>query len=312
MKQKLHFNKNMILLGLITIFSINNVSAQQEAQFTQYLDNMQYYNPAYVGTHQAMNITLLHRQQWVGFKGAPMSTSFSFNTPLRYYNLGLGFSVLNDHLGPVNKTWIDLDLSYTLHFSKNSGQLTFGLKGGIDLVNSDFDDLYQVNPGDELMKNDYRNTILANIGAGVYYHSDQFFAGFAIPRIGEHLTITDALLQFDDQRHYYLMIGGYFNVNRMLKIRPSLMAKMTMNAPIALDLSLDFILYNRFWIGANYRALESVGIIFQYQINPQFKIGYGFDLSTTRMIKYNYGSHELMLSYDFVFNKKKAATPRYF
>lgn len=303
---------HLILLAYCIVSSIFSVRGQQEAQFTQYLDNMQYFNPAYVGTRDAMNLTLLHRQQWVGFQGAPMSTSLSFNSPIKFTGLGIGFSILNDHVGPTNRTWIDLDVSYTIKFDRDRGQLSFGLKGGIDLLNSDFSELHQFDNGDPLIKNDFQNSMLANLGAGIYYHSKHFFAGIAVPKIGEHLTITDGNLYYEDQRHYYAMIGGCFDVNRMLKIRPSALFKVTKNAPFSLDLSMALIFYDRFWIGGNYRLKESIGIIAQYQISPQFKIGYGFDLPTTRLLKYTYGSHELLLSYDFEFNSKRIITPRYF
>lgn len=301
-----------LLAGIIMLFALPTSWSQQEAQFTQYLDNMQYYNPAYVGSRDAMNLTLLHRQQWVGFKGAPMSTSLSFHTPLKLKGLGIGISALNDKWGPVNSTWVDLDISYSLKFKKGNGQLSFGVKGGLNILNSSFGNLYQVDEGDPMVAEEYRNSMLGNIGAGIYYHSDHFFAGVAVPRIGEDLTISDGNIKYADQRHYYLMIGGYFNVNRMLKIRPSAMVKMTENAPLAIDGSLAFIFYDKFWLGANYRVLESAGFIAQYQISPQFKLGYGFDLPTTQLIRHSYGTHELLLSIDFVFNKKKIITPRFF
>src|SRR5690625_2289907 len=105
----------LLLTSVFTLFMLSTVFTQQQAQFTQYMDNMLYYNPAYAGSHDAMSISALHRQQWAGFDGAPMSTTFGLHTPL-VKNLGLGVSLLNDRVGPINSTWANIDVSYTVNF----------------------------------------------------------------------------------------------------------------------------------------------------------------------------------------------------
>lgn len=301
----------MIVFILITV---NTIVAQQEAQFTQYMDNMLYYNPAYAGSRDALSISALHRQQWVGFDGAPMSTTLSLHTPLSYENIAVGLSVLNDKVGPVNATWINADVSYSLKFKNHNGRLNFGINGGINLLNGDLASLVKTDAGDEALNVRYQNDLKPNLGAGIYYHSDHFFAGVAVPRIlDDGKNLSNILNEgYMSQRHYYAMIGGYFNASRMLKIRPSAMLKITENAPLALDLSMAFIFYDQFWLGANYRLLESAGIFAQYQINKSFKIGYAFEYSTTKLRGHHYGTHELLLGYDLMFKGKSLTTPRYF
>lgn len=303
-----------ILMVVTTTFYIGTTIAQQEAQFTQYLDNMIYYNPAYAGSNDMLSISALHRQQWAGFKGAPMSTTLGINTPLRYDNIGIGMSLLNDKVGPTNNTWINADVSYSLKFKRHKGRLSFGLKGGVNLLNGDINQLYKQDDSDEILDVRYQNEAKFNIGAGVYYHSEQFFVGVAVPRIIDNVKEANELInpKYISQRHYYLTIGGYINANRMLKIRPSAMLKVTENSPMAIDANLAFIFYNQFWVGANYRVLESAGIYVQYQISNQFKVGYAFEFSTTQLRAHNAGTHELMISYDLLLNNKSFASPRYF
>lgn len=303
-----------ILMVVTTTFYIGTTIAQQEAQFTQYLDNMIYYNPAYAGSNDMLSISALHRQQWAGFKGAPMSTTLGINTPLRYDNIGIGMSLLNDKVGPTNNTWINADVSYSLKFKRHKGRLSFGLKGGVNLLNGDINQLYKQDDSDEILDVRYQNEAKFNVGAGVYYHSEQFFVGVAVPRIIDNVKEANELInpKFISQRHYYLTIGGYIDANRMLKIRPSAMLKVTENSPMAIDANLAFIFYNQFWVGANYRVLESAGIYVQYQISNQFKVGYAFEFSTTQLRAHNAGTHELMISYDLLLNNKPFASPRYF
>lgn len=305
--------KNLIITSqlIIALLIGTTITAQQEAQFTQYIDNMQYYNPAYVGSSDRMNISAFHRQQWVGIEGAPMTQTLNLHTPLKYESLGLGVSVLNDRIGPLNQTWINADIGYTLKFRRHDGKLSFGMKGGINLVNNRLSELYTPDQGDFLLAENVSNQILPNLGAGVYYHSKHWFAGFSVPRIIESQSGAGEL-SFNDQRHFYGSLGGYFNVNRMLKIRPSTLIKFTQNSPLAVDLSLAFIFYDRLWLGANYRVQDSGGAYFQYQINDQFKLGYGFDIATSSLFRYNFGTHEVILSYSFIKKGKKITSPRYF
>lgn len=288
--------------------------AQQEPQFTQYMDNMQYYNPGYVGSREMLNITALHRQQWAGFSGAPMTTTFAMNTPLRYESVGVGLSLMNDKIGPTNATWINADVSYSLRFKKHKGRLSFGLKGGINLLNGDLSKLTKQDATEEALNMRYQNEIQPNIGAGIYYQSTQWFVGLAVPKIIQNLKDANSLtsLEYLDQRHYYFTVGGYINASRMLKIRPSAMLKVTENAPLTLDGSLAFIVYDKLWLGGNYRLEESAGVFVQYQISNQFKIGYAFEMATSKLRSHNAGTHEIMLSYDFLFKGKSLSSPRYF
>lgn len=304
--------KNLRICITVLVMGVTSYSiAQQEAQYTQYLDNMLYYNPAYAGQRDMMNFNLLHRQQWIGFDGAPMTTSFSVHSPLRYESVGLGLSILNDKVGPTNATWINADASYALRFKKHKARLSFGLKGGIQLMNGNLASLTKQDGTDADLNTRYNNAVTPNIGAGIYYHSEQWFLGISIPKILEtKQSITD--VQYLDQRHYYFTLGGYIHLNRMLKLRPSALFKMTTNSPFAFDANLALIIYDKFWIGANYRLSESAGALVQFSINNQFKIGYAVDIATTKLVRTNYGSHEILLSYDLNVNKKKIISPRFF
>jgi type IX secretion system PorP/SprF family membrane protein len=300
----------IIIVVLFVGLGFNSIS-QQEAQYTQYMDNMLYYNPAYAGSRDVLNMTALHRQQWAGYKGAPITSSFTFNTPLRYKSIGVGFSFLNDKVGPTNSTSLNADVSYSLRFKQNDGRLSFGLKGGINLLNGDLSALSKQDVTDDVFNYRYQNAIQPNIGGGIYYHSKTWFVGLSVPKIIQ--TTKDLTsINYMDQRHYFFTVGGYITASRMLKIRPSAMLKVTENAPFALDGTVAFIFYDKLWLGGNYRLSESGGIFLQYQLSNQFKIGYAFEIATTELRKNSAGTHEVLLSYDLVFKNKSLASPRYF
>lgn len=306
MKKQLH-----IISIICIICNIYPVLGQQEPQFTQYNDNILYYNPAYAGSRGTFNISGIHRQQWVGIDGAPITQSLFFHSPLRYESVGLGLSLINDKVGPLNSTWVNADFSYSLKF-KNASKLAFGVKAGMNIMNGRFSEINTNEANDPIMSQNFSNKVNPNIGLGIYYHANQWYAGFAVPKIVQPKSNTPNTSTVMEQRHYYFMAGGYFNVNRMIKLRPSTMLKITEQAPLALDVSLACIFYDKIWVGANYRLLESAGAFFQILIDSKFKIGYSFDLSTSKLIRHNYGTHEILLTYDLFFKKDGVVSPRFF
>ena len=115
------------IFSIVLMFTAFVSFAQQDAQFTQYMYNTININPAYAGSRGALSIFALHRTQWVGLEGAPVTNAVSINTPLNTSNLGLGVSIVNDKIGPTHENTISADLSYTVPTSETF-KLSFGIK----------------------------------------------------------------------------------------------------------------------------------------------------------------------------------------
>ncbi len=287
------------------------VNAQQDPHFTQYFDNALFVNPAYAGSKGVMNITGLHREQWVGFEGRPRSTTFSIHSPLTYESVGLGFTLVNDQIGPIQQTMFYGDFSYSIRFRQKDHKLSFGLKAGVNMINISSNDLATTDPSDPKLLNNVRNHINPNFGLGIYYHTPKFFVGLSSPKILENSY--DGLSKTNvERRHYFGIIGGVIKLSNTWKLRPSAQIKVTMGAPIGIDLSTAGIYREKFWMGAMYRVNAAFGAFVQYQITPQFKLGIASDFGTQQIRNYNYGTFEMLASYDFVFKKQGIRSPRYF
>ena len=89
------------LFSFVLMFTALVSFAQQDAQFTQYMYNTININPAYAGSRGALSVFALHRTQWVGLDGAPVTNAVSVNTPFNNSRLGLGVSIINDKIGPT-------------------------------------------------------------------------------------------------------------------------------------------------------------------------------------------------------------------
>ena len=126
-----------MLLFIATLGNVNQTFAQQDSQYTNYMYNTINVNPAYAGSRGVMSIFGMHRTQWVGLDGAPVTNTFSLNTPINNSNLGLGLSFVNDRIGPSDENAISADISYTIQTSETY-KLSFGVKGTANLLNVDY------------------------------------------------------------------------------------------------------------------------------------------------------------------------------
>lgn len=300
---------------LVIVFMFFSVvcSAQQDAQFTQYMYNTISVNPAYAGSRGALSVFGLYRTQWIGLDGAPETSTFSINTPLNNSKLGLGVSLVNDKIGPTNENNLSADLSYSIPTSE-SFQLSFGIKGSLNIFNLDASKLSFEDQGDPQFQ-DLDNKISPNIGAGVYWHSDRAYIGFSVPNFIEtNRYDNNDVAIFKDKINYYLMAGYVFNLDHLqyIKFKPALLTKMVQGAPLQVDVSGSFMFNDKFVVGVAYRWSASLSAMAGFQVTDGLYLGYGYDHETTNLRKYNSGSHEIFLRFEFLKNYNKMTSPRFF
>jgi type IX secretion system PorP/SprF family membrane protein len=298
------------LFSIVLMFTAIVSFAQQDAQFTQYMYNTININPAYAGSRGVLSIFALHRTQWVGLDGAPVTNAVSMNTPLNANNLGLGVSIINDKIGPTHENTISADLSYTIPTSETF-KLSFGIKATANLFDLDVTRLNPVD--DDPSLHDYNNKFSPNIGAGVYLHSNKAYVGFSVPNFIESNRYDDnEVAIFKEKINYYLIAGYVFDLNNSIKFKPAVLTKMVEGAPLQVDVSGNFMFSEKFVIGLAYRWSAAMSAMVGFQATEGLYIGYGYDLETTNLDNYNSGSHEIFLRYELFRNNNKITTPRFF
>ncbi|MEP2279003.1 type IX secretion system membrane protein PorP/SprF, partial [Maribacter sp.] len=259
----------------------------------------------------------LHRSQWVGLDGAPTTQTLNFHTPVSEH-VGLGLSVVNDEIGNGTNqdTYIDAAFSYTVNTSEE-GKLSFGLKAGGHLFNVDFTKLR--NYGAESNLPNIDNKFSPNFGAGIYYHTDQFYAGLSVPNFlqTEHFDSSDtnsSSLIAQERMNFYLITGYVFELKNDVKFKPAALIKAVKGAPLQMDLSANFLFNDKFSLGAAYRWDAAVSALFGFQLNDQLMLGLAYDKETTDLgaTRFNDGSFEIMLRYEFLNKYKRVITPRFF
>jgi type IX secretion system PorP/SprF family membrane protein len=285
--------------------------AQQDAQFTQYMYNTININPAYAGSRGFMSFFGLHRTQWVGLDGAPVTNSFSINTPISNSKMGVGLSFLNDRIGPTNENEISADVSYSIRTSE-SFRLSFGLKVTANVFNLDVSKLNPVSQNDPQFQN-LNNSFSPNFGAGLYLHSEKTYIGISVPNfIESNKYDSNSVAMFKEKVNYYLIAGHVFDISENLKFKPSLLTKMVTGAPLQVDVSGNFLISKKFVIGGAYRWSAAFSAMAGFQISEGIFVGYGYDKETTNLANYNSGSHEIFLRFELSKTYNKITSPRFF
>lgn len=307
-----------IILIIAVLISLN-ASAQQDPIYSQYMFNMLAINPAYAGSREILSTTILYRTQWVNIDGAPTTVAFSADMPIMKKQIGLGINFADDQLGVTHNTVLNISYAYRLRVSEN-GMLGMGLQGGFNQYKADF---ISVNT---TQNSSYQadvafasniNRFLPNAGIGLWFATDRLYLGASVPKLLRNrlsdVETSESEGYGNRQNYHYFITGGYvFALNDVLKLKPSALLKVVHGSPIQMDLNANLWMHDVVGVGISYRSGDSIDLLLEFQVTSQFRIGYAFDYALTDLQQYNSGTHEIMLRYEFGFDKGKILSPRHF
>ncbi|MEO8254129.1 MAG: type IX secretion system membrane protein PorP/SprF [Flavobacterium sp.] len=319
------------ILDMILVLVVSISYSQQDSQFTQYMYNTVNINPAYAGSRESLSVFALHRTQWLGLEGAPVTNTFSINTPNGPLNdcnicphettplsaIGFGLSVMNDKIGPSDESNISLDLSYTIHTSEIY-KLSFGLKASANFLNIDFSKLNQYDKNDYTFDTNIDNKFSPNIGLGFYLHSENTYLGLSVPNLLEtkhfdrYAGTVDNSHVAKENMNFYMIAGHVFDLSEDVKFKPSILAKYIQGAPLQVDLSGSLLINEKFVAGLAYRWSAALSVMAGFQLSSSWFIGYSYDLDTTRLSNYNSGSHEIFFRYELFDRYGRTMSLRFF
>jgi type IX secretion system PorP/SprF family membrane protein len=299
------------IIAVISLLIFSAANAQQDPQYTQYMYNPINVNPAYAGSKGVLSIFGMHRTQWVGLDGAPVTNTISVNSPVGK-NVGLGVSFINDRIGVMDENSFSVDFAYTIR-GAGSHKLAFGLKGTADVLNVDYTKLEIYDPTDPSYQVNIENHFMPNFGIGIYWYSQQSYIGFSVPNLLESDHYDDNVVAVSKEKLHYYLTGGYvFDLSYNLKFKPATMIKATVGAPLQVDFSANFLFAKNFTVGVAYRWDAAVSALVGFQITKGIFAGYAYDMETTKLANYNSGSHEIFLRFEFLGRQKNVMDPRFF
>lgn len=324
--QNQKIRKYAFRLALVLMLISSATFAQQDAMFSQYMFNGLAINPAYAGTRNVLSTTALFRKQWVRIPGSPTTETFTMDTPFsRKKKGGLGINLINDKIGVTNTLGLYGVYAYRVKISRNK-TLSFGLQAGVSQYRANFTSVSLTR--DLTYDAAYENNVKRwnpNFGFGMYYYTKKFYAGLSIPhfipgkllsKIKSSDNYYENFISNKDKAHQYahafLTAGYIIKIKKDIKLKPSVLVKYVYGAPIELDLNANVWFYDIVSAGLSFRTADAILVMLEVQANKQWRIGYSFDYSYTRLRKYNSGTHEIMLRYEFSYERAKLLTPRYF
>ena len=303
-------NAKIFFILMLTLI-VNELSAQQQVMFTQYMFNGLAINPAYAGHAEALSVTALGRYQWVGVDGAPNTQTLSVHSPITKNKIALGALFVRDKIGVTTQNGLFTSYAYRVKFNEKA-TLSMGVQLG-------FTDFRTNNAGlrrssnDPMTSNEEIRGFMPNLGAGVFFSTQRFYLGVSSPFILNKVVGNENDGQGAKQiRHLFAMTGFVIDINRSLKLKPSGLLKVVAGAPIEMDLNANLLIEDIFWVGVSWRSFDSIDLLLEMQLNSNLRLGYAYDYTTTDLGKVNSGSHEIMVNYILSFSKKRVITPRYF
>ena len=306
----------VIALCVIGLFN-SKLFAQTEPMYSQYMYNMLGVNPAYAGNREALSLNFFQRNQWVGIKGAPKTTSISMDQSIKDGKLGWGIQVYDERLGVEAASGLNGMLSTRIQVSEKgilSGGLSFGMMNyriNLNDVNN------RNNPNDpSFISIDNPSKWNPSLGMGIYYNTDRFYAGLATPsilkaRLASYENMITSI-QTSNAFHLFANAGYVFDINEDVKLKPSTMIKMVSGAPIETDINLNVWLKDLLGFGASYRTGDAFVGMVELQATSNLRFGYAYDMPFNPLKYFTKGSHELMLRYEIGNFKTKIKSTRYF
>lgn len=297
------------------------VKAQQDPQFSFYMKQGLFYNPAFAGVEGITEVSVLHRTQWAGYRstfddgGAPSGQVFTFNTPIYRLRSGFGAIVLNDNLGPLNN--LAVHGAYAYHLGIKNSKLSFGLSAGIYSQSIDFDQYRAVDNPDPVLREGRESQVRPDINAGVYFRTEQYYAGVSF----NHLLRAEfdfgvAELRNALENHMAFTFGYFYDINIDVNVTPSLLVQTDFNQyNFILGALLEY--KEKIWGGASFRQGEDIGLILGYNFlkDRSLRFGYSFGYVVSGQDAKEPTSHEATLSYRLPVNpgsgKKVVRTPRF-
>jgi type IX secretion system PorP/SprF family membrane protein len=268
-------------LGCFFLFHlIISANAQINSLYTQYFSSQLVINPAYAGMDEALSLTLIHKEQWVGVEGAPATTVLTAHTLFKNMNTGLGLNIAHDQINIHKQTTISGIYSYRIRLGAGRF-VNLGLQSGLKLFRSDYASLQPPGAGDPTIPGNNLRYTHFQVGTGIYYKSKRFEAGASLPvlysaNISGEINLSESP---NDISGLFLYTRYHIPVSSGFSLYPSVLFRYNSHLPVSYDLNIEARLKEFLILALSYRNDRSISNIVQFMLLPQLKLGYAYDFA---------------------------------
>ncbi|MEP6747532.1 MAG: type IX secretion system membrane protein PorP/SprF [Bacteroidota bacterium] len=322
-----------LVLMMCAGFFFMKANAQQQPQYTQYLNNNFILNPALSGIENYTDVKISHRHQWVGLQDAPVTTYLTIHTPLgkkddrttatsfdmpgenprgkNYWqdyeaakpHSGIGLKIINDRTGPLNRFAGYVSYAYHVGISPRTS-IAAGFEAGVQdiFLNRDKLDFGSANPIDPAVYNSGEiNSLKPDFGAGIWVYSADYFIGLSAQQIiPQKIYFSDNTVKQQQGKlvpHLFATAGYRFLINDDISMIPSFMLKYVQPTPMQLDINTKFQYRDLLWVGAGYRLKDGFNGMVGLNVSNTFNVSYSYDYTTSQLNTVTKGTHEIILGF---------------
>lgn len=302
---------------------------QQDAQYSQYMFNGIYINPAYAGYKELLNVNAYYRTQWTGITGAPVSMSLALDAIANNGNVGLALQLSNDKLGAQTNTSFYANYAYRLRMNESgSSRLALGLGIGAEQLGIN-GALLNPNDPEPDQPVGMQSKIIPDGRVGVYYSDNRFYAGLSADNlIAQYINVKNDTYIAQPKPHFYFTTGVLLPLSQDILVKPSILLKDDRGGPTSLDINAFLLFGEKLWLGGSYRSgiklyqksylqsdlnYSNSGTL-AVELFPvdNLRIGYAYDFSVGPLQSYAGGTHEISIGLYIKPKKSRMLTPRYF
>lgn len=301
--------KSLLLLVMILGFNIQFSIAQQQWQYSQYMNNNFLLNPAEGGTEKFTDIKLGYRTQWVGLGGSPRSAFLSAHHPINKNNdevegvrplphHGVGGYLTRDITGPITQSAMYGSYAYHLPVSQHT-TVSFGAFVGLKEFQLNSSALRFEDSQNETATNNVQTSYLPDASLGVWVYGTRYYVGVSMFQLfGNDLKINDTeTSKAALARHSFVTAGYKVNLNENFFLVPSFVLKYAAPAPVQFDLNMKLRYKDQYWTGVSYRNKDAIVLLAGITLDQKWDIGYSYDYNTSALNAFNSGSHEILIGY---------------
>ena len=290
-------------------------------------------NPAVAGIENYWDLKLSHRMQWVGLQDAPVTSYLTIQGPLHkadYNNetattfhaegqnprgtnywrdytapdphAGIGFTMINDRTGPLNRFAAYGTYAYHVGLSANTN-LSAGISAGFTNMSLDASKLnfgtITVDPA--VGSSGLINKLKPDISAGLWLYSKDYFVGLSAQQIvPEQIAFSDNTVYVDKGKlvpHLFLSAGYRMQMSEDVSFLPSILVRYINPLPIGFDVNAKVQYQDLLWAGASYRYQDGFAAMVGVNINHMINVGYSYDIQTSQLNTVSKGTHEILIGF---------------
>lgn len=290
---------------LLVVFSS---TAQQITQYSQWSYNQFATNPALAGIKNCLDMRSSYRMQWAGFDGAPKSGLITINTPLKKKQKelnssfhGMGLKVEQDQWGNFEN--LAISLAYAMHFPIDpKRRISFGLAAGVQQFGFDKTKVTTID-ADPAIAQSTSNFLLPLIGAGAWYHTENWYAGISTDQLAKNRWVEtgyDARFRI----HTRLVGGTRFELDETFTLLPVAMIRIPPAGPLSMDLNLHLSINSIVTVGLGYRNTDGILGFFRLRFR-KLTVGYSMDYITSSLQGGHRNTHEISLMFNGCYSKQR-------